>query len=293
MSIGQRILCLVTAVLLLPGCGHDESTGGAASQAYGRFVPEREDDFAWENDKVAFRVYGPASPAEGPISGVDAWFKKVSYAVVDKWYAEHLQGKSYHEDHGEGYDIYHTGTSRGVGGTAVWIDGTAYPAAAFSNYKVLESGEDTVRFALQYEWDTPLGLVKENKTVSLVLGDQLYRVHSLFTLDDEPAALPVAIGLTSHNEAATVFGNADQGRISTWEVIDGIGVGTGALLDPDRTREILHSPSEVADQSHIWLVTATDERGRLAYRAGFAWQGANEITSIGQWNEYLDSRVGP
>ena len=29
-------------------------------QAYGRYVPERADDYAWENNKVAYRLYGPA-----------------------------------------------------------------------------------------------------------------------------------------------------------------------------------------------------------------------------------------
>ena len=33
---------------------------GADGATYARFVPEREDDFAWENDLVAFRAYGPA-----------------------------------------------------------------------------------------------------------------------------------------------------------------------------------------------------------------------------------------
>jgi len=28
---------------------------------FSRFVPERTDDYAWENDKVAFRVYGPTT----------------------------------------------------------------------------------------------------------------------------------------------------------------------------------------------------------------------------------------
>ncbi|MGS0527244.1 DUF4861 family protein [Zobellia nedashkovskayae] len=27
--------------------------------AYSRLVPERTDDYTWENDKVAFRTYGP------------------------------------------------------------------------------------------------------------------------------------------------------------------------------------------------------------------------------------------
>lgn len=39
-----------------PGIGLKAADGFAAC----RFVPERMDDFAFENDKVAFRIYGPA-----------------------------------------------------------------------------------------------------------------------------------------------------------------------------------------------------------------------------------------
>ena len=267
------------------------SAPGTVSMAYGRFVPEREDDFAWENDKVAFRVYGPNSSGAGPVSGVDAWFKKVDYPVIDKWYAEHLQGKSYHTDHGEGYDVYHVGSSRGVGGTAVWVDGVPYPAGTFSDYKVLQSGEDVVEFTLTYEWDTPLGSVAEQKTISLELGSQLYRVRSIFTLDGEPASLPIAIGLTTHDGAADVSSSMVNGRISTWEEIDGHGVGTGVLTTPGRTREILHAPGEQKDTGHIWLITSSDDAGKLAFEAGFAWQGAGEITSSDDWNHYLDARA--
>ncbi len=288
--------------MLVAGCGQSQSNGAGQSfaeqaaaddrpVAYGRFVPEREDDFAWENDKVAFRVYGPASPLKGPASGVDAWFKKVHYPIVDKWYAEHLQGKSYHEDHGEGYDIYHTGTSRGVGGTAIWVEGVAYPPATFKDHEVLRSGDDAVEFSLQYEWDTPLGAVAETKTISLVLGSQLYQVDSVFTLDGEPAALPVAIGLTTHDEAAKVFSSREKGRISTWETMDNSGVGAGVLMAPWRTREIIHTPSEEKDASHVWLITTSENNGALTFRAGFAWQAAGEITSSDQWHEYLDSRA--
>jgi hypothetical protein len=260
--------------------------------AYGRFVPEREDDFAWENDRVAFRIYGPASSGKGQVSGVDAWLKKVPYPVIDKWYAGHLEGISYHEDHGEGYDPFHVGDSRGVGGTAVWIDGVPWPAGKYMAYQVLENGGDRVRFTVQYEWETPLGRVGESKTFTLALGDQLYRVNSVFTLDGEPASLPIAIGLTTHDEKAQVSGNGELGRISTSEAIDDIGVWTGALMDPARTLEVVHIPSEEKDASHIWLLTATTDDGELEYRAGFAWEAAGEIASFDQWNEYLDARAG-
>lgn len=278
-----------TVIEALP---NPETTSEDTIMAFGRLVPEREDDFAWENDKVAFRVYGPASGGKGQVSGVDAWLKRVSYPVIDKWYAGHVAGKSYHEDHGEGYDPYHVGDSRGVGGTAIWIDGQVWPAGKFMSYELLQSGGELVEFNLHTEWDTPLGLVAESKTVSLALGEQLYRVNSVLTLDGEPASVPVAIGLTTHDEKAQVFSNPDTGRISTWEIIDESGLGTGALLAPDRIQEILHTPSEEKDKSHIWLITSSNENGELSYRAGFAWQAAQEIMTIEAWNAYLDSRVG-
>jgi hypothetical protein len=310
MKKTDKIFGLALPVLLLSACGQDQAPSEDAAvvdeaaavveepasemkvMAYGRFVPEREDDFTWENDKVAFRVYGPSSGGKGSVSGVDPWFKKVDYSIIDKWYANFLQDISYHEDHGEGYDIYHVGPSRGVGGTAIWVDGVAYAAAMFKSYEVHQSGGDVVEFTVQYEWETPLGAVAESKTISLAMGSQLYQVNSVFTLDGEPASLPIAIGLATHDEAAAVFSNEATGRISTWEVMDGNGVGTGALLAPDRVQEILHAPSEEKDASHIWLITASDDSGALNFRAGFAWEAAGEITSSEQWNAYLDAALG-
>jgi hypothetical protein len=297
-SLKPALLAIATSTALL-GCvstdtAEQTSLVAEASSpkvmAYGRFVPERRDDFAWENDKVAFRVYGPAAPLKGHSSGVDAWFKKVDYSIIDKWYAAHLEGISYHEDHGEGYDPYHTGISRGVGATAIWLDGKPYTAHSYKSYKVLESGGELVKFALEYEWYTPLGIVKEMKTISLPLGTQLFEVNSIFTLDGKPASLPIAIGVATHDEKAKVFYNKETGRISAWEEIHDLGVGTGALLDPSLVEGIEHIPSDVKDESHIWMFTKTDENGNLSYKAGFAWQGAGEITTNDQWLSYLDKQ---
>jgi hypothetical protein len=92
---------------------------------YARTVPERYDDMAWENDRIAHRMYGFTlnSPAAGGErlrgSGIDIWGKRVSYPVVDRWYAKgHDQ---FHKDEeGEGLDLYSIGGSRGAGGTGVW-----------------------------------------------------------------------------------------------------------------------------------------------------------------------------
>jgi len=52
----------------------------------GRFEKPRE-DYAWENDRIAFRMYGPALAAEVN-NGIDVWTKRVRYLIVDKWYSE-------------------------------------------------------------------------------------------------------------------------------------------------------------------------------------------------------------
>jgi len=87
-----------------------------------RFVPERFDDFAWENDQIAFRTYGPAARERAENSGFDCWLKRVETPIIDKWYGP-MKEKSYHKDWGEGHDPYHVGKTRGCGGLGLWIDG--------------------------------------------------------------------------------------------------------------------------------------------------------------------------
>ena len=80
-------------------------------RVYARFVRERHDDFAWENDRVAFRLYGPALETfeKEPLtsSAVDAWSKRTSRLVLNDWYLV----DDYHRDHGEGGDFYPAGKS--------------------------------------------------------------------------------------------------------------------------------------------------------------------------------------
>ena len=107
---------------------------------YSRFVPERTDDYAWENNKVAFRTYGPNAQyrfenklKEGTLSsGIDAWLKRVEYSIIDKWYKKYTEKTgTYHKDTGEGLDNFHVGSSRGVGGIAYKKDSTFYISKNF------------------------------------------------------------------------------------------------------------------------------------------------------------------
>ena len=130
---------------------------------YSRFVPERTDDYAWENNRVAFRTYGPTAQIMiednvkgGTLtSGIDAWLKKVEYPIINLWYEKTTTGKgSYHNDTGEGLDNFHVGVSRGVGGIAVKKDAVYYVSKNFATWETLTNGPLRTSFILRYaNWD--------------------------------------------------------------------------------------------------------------------------------------------
>src|SRR5262249_3495517 len=106
-------------------------------KVYGRFVRERHDDFAWENDRVAHRMYGAGRETwkKEPLtsSGIDVWVKKVNKLVVNGWYLT----DDYHRDNGEGADFYSVGKSRGCGGVAVFAGDKPALSRNFETSRVL------------------------------------------------------------------------------------------------------------------------------------------------------------
>ena len=89
-----------------------------AAKTYARYVPERYDDFAWENDKVAFRIYGAALNGRSDNAyGSDIWAKRTSQLILNKWYKQN----NYHKDNGEGLDYYHVGLTLGAGDMGVFL----------------------------------------------------------------------------------------------------------------------------------------------------------------------------
>jgi hypothetical protein len=195
----RRLLPIMAAVsALLP-----ITLSASAPVAYARVVPERADDFAFENDKVAFRVYGPALAESAESNGFDAWLKRVDYPIIDKWYRQHLEeDKSYHKDWGEGYDPYKVGSSLGAGGIALWVDGQLVQPNVYQSYHILENGPERVVFELTYAYEQ-VG-IQELKTITLDTGSQLFASNSQFTKDGEPIAVKVALGVTTHAGKAEV-----------------------------------------------------------------------------------------
>lgn len=121
------------------------------AKTFGRFVPERKDDFAWENDFAAYRMYGPALAKENPSNGVDYWAKKTDELIVDEFYNGELkQGLSYHRDRGHGLDFYKVAHTLGCGGIAPYVGDSLWIGNHFDSYQVLENGPLRTVFTLTY-----------------------------------------------------------------------------------------------------------------------------------------------
>jgi hypothetical protein len=274
---------IVLAAAIFPMLGHCEEP-----RTFCRFVPERQDDFAWENDKIAFRAYGPALQDSAEDSGFDCWLKRVDYPIIDKWYKENAEGKSYHTDHGEGYDPYKVGASRGCGGLALWIDGKMVASNVFKARKVVKCEPGESVFVLSYEYKVGSDTYTENKQISIKLGDRLFESVSTFKKNGEVASnLPIAIGLVRHHETDLVSKDISKGWMSIWEPMDDSELGTGVVIDPERIEEfrLLETGRKLED--HALILTKTDAGGRLEYAAGYAWKKAGEVTTLEQWNVYL------
>lgn len=267
--------------------------GRPLPRAFARFVPERSDDFAWENDLVAFRAYGPALRPGAEDSGVDCWLKRVAHPVINRWYLGNYLGRSYHEDHGEGFDPYHVGRSRGVGGTALWVDGKLVISDTFRTWKVLANDPKEAVFELTYQYTLGGRTIDETRRFTIRPGEQLYRCEARFSEKGAPLKdLEVAIGVTTHDGKAAATLAKDRGWVACWEDVPKAGpLGTAAALAPGRITEVREVKSDKPDESHALLLARTDAEGRVAFAAGFAWARAGAIRTPEAWAAYLDEFV--
>jgi hypothetical protein len=263
------------------------------SQVSARYVPERLDDFAWENDKIAHRTYGPALAAPAPAgsgkevlvsSGIDIWFKRVPYPIVDRWYNKGHD--HYHHDEGEGMDMYNVGRSRGAGGVGVWDGKTLYTSTNYAEWKVLANGPLRAVFELRYSgWDAAGTQVSETRRFTVDAGHQFDTIDSTFTFSG-PATLDVAAGLNKtptdkgQNPVITLERDAKSHALVQWVEQAGNGAFGVAIVMPSATG--------YAEDALNQLIVAPVVPGKpLRYLAGAAWSRAGEITSREQWQAYV------
>lgn len=260
-----------------------------------RYCPDRDFDLAWENDLVAFRIYGKQPTADAGLSGVDCWHKKVSYPIADKWYKGHLEGISYHEDHGEGCDQYHVGKTRGCGGIGIWKDEEIIRSGLYESWEVISQTQTSLSFKVVYSWVIDGERIVETRVITIENGSQLYSAVSHFTKNGFPLTdLEIAIGLSTQNATAEVNLNEDKGFMATWH---GLGkpetgmIGTATIIDTKHLVKMLEQKSENKDESHTLAIVKPDSNGAIKWQAGFAWEQAGKITNQEQWIAYLSNLV--
>lgn len=145
----KKVLCMASLALSLIAC---QPAAEQAAKVYGRYVPERKDDFAWENEYAAFRLYGPALLPENPSNGVDLWLKSSPELRIDSmYYHELVLGEPYHINYGKGLDCYKVAHTVGCGGLAVVAEDVLYVGGPYSRWEVLEQTPDRFSFSLQYD----------------------------------------------------------------------------------------------------------------------------------------------
>jgi hypothetical protein len=253
-------------------------------RAYGRFVRERFDDFAWENDRVAHRTYGKAlitwkgEPLTS--SAIDIWSKRTSKLVINDWYMV----DNYHADHGEGVDAYSAGPTRGCGGNGIWSNGQLYIPTNFVDSRVLTNGPIRVMFELVYEpFDVNGVKVSQVLRVSLDAGSQLNDFRVTYQAPAGSDSLVTAIGLKKVKEEQKEF-NAEHGWLTIWEPMEkNLGMqGLAVVVDRSAFDKV------VEDKLNHLLVLKPGGRAPVSYWAGFAWDRAGQITSAESWKTYVD-----
>ena len=263
----------------------DVPAAPTAAVCFGRYAPERMDDYLWENDRTAHRLYGPVIMKPAPAgqslvsSGVDVWSKSVRYPIIDKW----LKRKNYHRDEGEGMDNYKVGPSRGCGGFAAFAGDTPYVSQNWATQKCLANGPVRTAFEVTYApWPCGEGVtVAETRRMTLDAGSHFTRFESRFTITGA-ASVKGGPGLDVDKErlhTGAVTSKPEEGWIANYEAEQPkLGcIATAIVLPQDGA----FATDKL--QNDYLLTTVTADKP-LVWYAGAGWSGAGDFVKPEYWN---------
>lgn len=297
---------------ITPGTPED-----VAVVACGNFYPERVDDIAWENDRIAFRTYGPALQATGEKAfGYDIWVKRVSEPVVDMRYKTELNPDtrakiaelrktdkkaaqelansiSYHIDHGNGLDYYKVGPTLGAGTSALLAnDSIVYPYC-YKDYEILDNGP--LRFTVKLVYN-PLkvkdnGNVIETRLLSLDAGSQMNKITLSFANLNE--ATPIVTGIVLHDPSMDYQADASKGYIAYADPensLDGqIYVGAVFPEKLNDAKAVTFSDGEKKQRGadgHVLAYSTYTPGSEYTYYTGAGWSKWG-FQNSGEWFKYV------
>lgn len=277
----------------------------------GRQYPERIDDIAWENDRTAYRIYGPALQASGERAfGVDVWVKNTPDLEVEKRYATELQnhhaiqelkeqGKAdealaleqattYHYDHGYGLDCYKVGPTLGGGAPALVVDGRLLLPYCYKDYEILDNGP--LRFTVHVTYN-PVEVngdknVIEHRIISLDKGSNYNKVTVWY--DNASAAVDVAAGMVLHQEDLESIVLADDMVLYADPTDNPQGqnfqIYVGALFPEgiNETKKIMNAEVVNGNAGHAVGITTLQPGQHYTYYFGSAWS-KNDVRTFNEW----------
>ncbi|WP_281336493.1 DUF4861 family protein [Flavobacterium eburneipallidum] len=251
------------------------------TKTYARYVPERKDDFAWENDKIAFRAYGKALEKEKDNAfGFDVWVKRTDRMILNERY----KLADYHVDHGDGLDYYQVGLTLGAGNMAPFINDTIRYSGNYQQWKILDNGPLRTSFQLSYNsWNAGGIKTSATKTIAIDAGSQLNRVENVYTFNDTKP-MPVVVGIIKRPENGVISLNEQQKIMGYWEPTLGKN-GTTAV------GVVLTTPvSKMSvDATQLLAKTTVQSNEPIVYFTGAAWDKAGKITNSKEWFDYLNN----
>lgn len=291
--------------------------------ACGKYYPERMDDIAWENDKAAYRAYGPALQKSGEKAfGYDIFTKSVPYPVVEKRYALQLDSLSwaevnrlrsegrnveadslystfcYHVDHGNGMDCYSVGPTLGGGTNALLFDSDIIYPYCYQSFEILDNGP--LRFSVRLTF-RPFTLkdsksVVETRVISLDKGSYLNRTEVTYAGLTHPVSVIGGIVIHPQNPDGYCF-DKKAGYIAYADSTDNVDndngiVWVGAVFgEPLTTAGVRWFPAEERKQrngalGHVVGETVYHPGKSLVYYWGSGWSKAG-IPDMEAWKTFL------
>ena len=281
---------------------------------YGRIYPERKDDYAWENDRGAYRVYGPALQRSGERSfGTDVWSKNTPELVVEQRYwmedvlmmpiveSQRSQNRqrgdsiyrlhSYHNDHGRGMDLYKVGATLGCGAPALMQgDDLVYPYC-FADYEVLDNGPLRTTVLLNYHKSSFQGdSITEHRIISLDKGSNFNRITVWYTGMKKPARLASGVVIHSEDKENIVLGKdfvayadpTDNPRVNSSQLF----VATLYPTTEVQTRKLLFPQPSGGSEGHALGIVDNYRGERFTYYFGSAWS-KYDVRTFDEWQQRI------
>jgi len=291
----------------------------------GKMYPTRKDDIAWENDRGAYRVYGPALQKTGERSfGIDVWTKNTPELDVENRYIADYDGNvkknkyrkqgkndlwekenlatSFHLNHGKGLDCYNVGPSLGCGTPALLDGDRLIMPYCYRDYEILDNGP--LRFTVSLEYN-PTKIksdtcVVEHRLISLDKGSNFNKI--IVWYDGLKHSRNVAAGVVIHSED-TKSVDIGSDYVLYADPTDSpsrhnFQIYVAALFpDGAETKFLKNTENAKGIEGHaVGIMKNMKEGKRFSYYFGSAWS-CYDVRNINQWRlcvtDFLEALRNP